>query len=97
MPIPQKPLTIVDYDPDELTLDESHTLFGETYSVDEFRQFLLDHVDHATSWTEKEVGHIKRKELPAVRQQLFDALIDVKVTPKPGAKEAEAERPLAAA
>ncbi|MFH0938242.1 MAG: hypothetical protein V1899_03040 [Planctomycetota bacterium] len=88
MAIPQTALVIVEYDPDELTLGESHTLFGDTYAVDDFRQFLLDHVDHKKSWTRKEIDAIKRKELDVVRKQLFDALIDMKSPPKDGESDA---------
>lgn len=78
MAIPDKPLIVTGYDVDELTLAENRTLFGSDYVIDDFRQFLIDHVDHVQSWTEKEIGAIKRKELAEVRTQLFYALADAK-------------------
>ncbi len=78
MSIPSKPLVVIGYDIDELTLGESHVLFGDTYSIDVFRQFLLDHIDHTASWTEAEIDGIKRKELPNIRKQLFETLLELK-------------------
>jgi hypothetical protein len=97
MTIPNKPLIIINYDPDEMTLGESHTLFGETYVVDDFRQFLIDHVDHEKSWTVEEIDAIKRKELNDVRKQLFDQLIDLKVSAQVSEEKAEADAPFAGA
>jgi hypothetical protein len=74
MPLPNKPLIIKDYDVEELTLDESRVIFGDTYVVEDFRQFLIDHVDHEKSWTEKEIGKIKRKELSDVRAAVYNAI-----------------------
>jgi hypothetical protein len=96
--IPTKPLVIIDYDVDELTLDESRTLFADTYVVEEFRQFLCDHVDHEHSWTVAEIGRIKRKELGDVRRQVNEALIDVTVkrplpAPPPDTGTGRAETP----
>jgi len=71
MAIPDKPLVIKDFDPDDLTLGEINALYGDSYIIDEFTQFLIDHVDHAESWTIKEIRAIKRKELADVRKQLF--------------------------
>jgi hypothetical protein len=79
MAIPNKPLVIKDYDVEELTLAENQCLHGETYFVDEFRQFLEDHVDHEQSWTIAEIRKIKRKELAEVRAQLFAKLAGMAV------------------
>ena len=86
MAIPQKPLVIADYDPDELSLGESHTLFGDTYAVDDFRQFLIDHIDHATSWSLEEIDAIKRSELGEVRRQLFEKIVEAEPKSAPLAK-----------
>lgn len=74
MAIPNKPLVIKDFNPDELTLGEINALYGDSYIIDEFTQFLIDHVDHDASWTTKEIRAIKRKELADVRHQLFSKI-----------------------
>ena len=79
MAIPDKPLVITEYDVEELTLAENQCLHGDTYIVDEFRQFLEDHVDHEQSWTVAEIRKIKRKELGDVRAQLFAKLAEMAV------------------
>lgn len=79
MPIPDKPLVVVEYDIEELTLAEHQCLYGDKYVIDEFRQFLEDHVDHESSWTIAEIRKIKRKELSQVRDQLFAKLAEMAV------------------
>lgn len=76
MPIPSKPLVLSAFDTSALTLRENRVLFGDSYNVDEFYQYLLDHVDHATSWTLAEIGDITRAELGEVRAQLFVSLTE---------------------
>ena len=75
MAIPDKPL-VLDLDLEELTLDEIAILYAETYSLVAFRQFLLDHVDHTTSWTRREIGQIKRKELNEVMRQVIEKVVE---------------------
>jgi hypothetical protein len=79
MAIPNKPLVISDYDIEELTLAEHRCLYGDTYIIDEFRQFLEDHIDHAQSWTVAEIRKIKRKELAEVRAQIYAKLEEMAV------------------
>lgn len=78
MAIPTTPLIISKYDVDNLTLAENRTLFGGTYTIDDFYQFLIDYTDHDKSWTVEEIGKIKRTELTDVRRQLFEALVNLK-------------------
>lgn len=80
MAIPQKTLVINDSELDELTLEENRILFGERYNVDAFYQYLIDHVDHANSWTIRDIGKIKRRELDDVRSQVAN-LINERAVP----------------
>ncbi len=72
MAIPNKPLIITGWE--DRTLGEHHVIFGETYVIEDFRQFLLDHVDHEKSWTEAEIKKIKVAELDKVHVQIFEKI-----------------------
>lgn len=60
-----KPLE-VDFDPDEMTLDEACLFDGVGFTASGFRQFLIDH----TNWTKSEIGKLTMRELKDVTAQL---------------------------
>lgn len=60
-----KPLE-VNFDPDEMTLDELCLFDGEGFTATGFRAFLVNH----TNWTKQEIGKLTVKELKDVTAQL---------------------------
>ncbi len=72
MSIPDKPLQIKQLDLDQLTLAENRLLFGRTYNVDKFYQFLIDN----SNWTEEEAGQITRAELDEVHLQVTEKVCE---------------------
>jgi hypothetical protein len=95
MAIPAKPLIIVNYDVDHLTLADNHLLFGNEVVYDDLYRFLLKYVDHENSWTRYEIGEIERSEVDELRTQLFGALADTKKTKPPEAPPLPAPEPTA--
>jgi len=55
---PDRPLEL-DYDPEEMTIDEAVMFEPDGFTVKGFRQFLIDH----SNWTRREIGTIKVKDL----------------------------------
>lgn len=70
MAIPDNPLVIKDYDPEELTLDEIECLISNTFDLVAFKKFLLNH----SNWSRAQIGSIKKKEAAEVRSQLVAKL-----------------------
>ena len=97
--LPTTKLVIKDFDPDKnhRTLKDNHTLFGSTYIVDDFYQWLLAHTDHETSWTEDEIGAITFAELDEVRRQLREALVEffIPLVTKPLSESGDGTSPTA--
>ena len=67
--LPDRPMEI-DFDPEELTLDEVILFEPDGYTTRGFRQFLIDH----TNWTRQEIGKIKVRDLKEVAEQLVARL-----------------------
>lgn len=92
MAVPQKPLIIVNFDPDRRTIKEHRAIWGSRYNIEQFADFLVQYVDHERSWTEDEIDAIAADELERVRTLLQLELIEMDKAKK---KEAGAdERPL---
>ena len=74
--LPDRPLEIQDWDPEELTLDEVILFEPDGFTAKGFRQYLIDH----SNWTRQEIGRIKVRELKEVSAQ-FLAQIGEKAVP----------------
>ncbi len=67
MAIPDKALQI-NFDPNEVTLDELCLFEAEGFTAVGFRRFLVEH----TNWTKKEIGALKLSELKQVAEQISE-------------------------
>lgn len=65
--LPDAPLVINGFDPENMTLDEAILFEPEGFTAKGFRQFLIDH----SNWSRQEIGRVKIKDL----KQVADALV----------------------
>jgi hypothetical protein len=71
MAIPDKPLVLNDFDPNELTLDEAILLSEpDKFKPSAYKDFLVKYTD----WTPEEVGKMTLGELTDVTKQLAERI-----------------------
>ena len=74
MALPTTPLK-VNFDHNEVTLDELCLFEPDGFSTVGFRAFLIAH----TSWTRKEIGAVKVTELKDLAEQLAEKFKEISV------------------